>query len=81
MSAGLAQALAGHRPTEVSFEAYKREQSRIARKRLYPLTVFYTTYSLIVLLIALRSAHPWVALIFYLAGIPVWSLVEYAFHR
>lgn len=46
MSAGLAQALAGHRPIEVSFEAYKREQPRSARKRLYPLTVFYTTYSL-----------------------------------
>jgi hypothetical protein len=81
VSAGLAQALAGHRPIEVSFEVYKREQSRIARKRLYPLTVFYTTYSLIVLLLGLRSAHPWVALIFCLAGIPVWSLVEYAFHR
>ena len=81
MSAGLAQALEGHRPIEVPFEAYKREQSRIARKRLYPLTVFYTAYCLIVLLLGLRSAHPRVALIFYLAGVPVWSLVEYAFHR
>jgi len=81
VSAALAQALAGNRPIEISFEAYKREQSRIARKRLYPLTVFYTTYSAIVLLLGLRSAHPWVAMIFYLAGGPVWSLVEYAFHR
>jgi sterol desaturase/sphingolipid hydroxylase (fatty acid hydroxylase superfamily) len=81
VSAGLAQALSGHRPIEVSFEAYKREQSRIARKRLYPLTVFYTTYSLIVLLFGVRSGHPLIGMIFYLAGIPVWTLVEYAFHR
>src|SRR5260370_1522583 len=66
---------------EGSFAAYKREQSRIARRRLYPLTVFYTTYSLIVTLLGLRSAHPWIGMFFYLAGIPVWSLVEYLFHR
>src|SRR2546428_7402119 len=33
---------------------YKREQSRIARPRLYPLTALYTTYSLIVTLLGLR---------------------------
>src|SRR5207302_9369238 len=66
---------------EGSFEAYKREQSRIARRRLYPLTVFYTTYALIITLLGLRSAHPWIGMIFYLSGIPVWTLVEYAFHR
>ena len=81
MSADLAQALEGHRSSEASFEAYKREQARIARKRLYPLTVFYWTYSLIVLLLGLLSAHPWIAMIFHLAGIPVWTLVEYGFHR
>ena len=81
MSAGLAPALTSHRPIEVSFETYKREQSRIARRRLYPLAAFYTTYSLIVALLALRSAHPWTGMVFYLAGIPVWSLVEYLFHR
>src|SRR5260370_14693961 len=66
---------------EGAFEAYKREQSRIARRRLYPLTVFYTTYALIITLLGLRSAHPWIGIVFYLAGIPVWSLVEYLFHR
>src|SRR5260370_16189978 len=81
VSAGLAPALTGYRPIEGSFAAYKREQSRIARRRLYPLTVFYTTYSLIVTLLGLRSGHPWIGLVFYLAGIPVWSLVEYLFHR
>jgi hypothetical protein len=66
VSTGLAPALASHRPIEGSFASYKRKQSRIARRRLYPLTAFYTTYSLILVL---------------LAGIPVWSLVEYLFHR
>jgi len=81
VSAALAPALTGHRPIESSFEAYKREQSRIARRRLYPLTAFYATYSLIVALLGLLSSHPWIGMVFYLAGIPVWSLVEYLFHR
>ncbi len=81
MSAGLAPALTGYRPMNGSFAAYQREQSRIARRRLYPLTAFYTTYSLIVALLGLRSAHQWIGMAFYLAGIPVWRLVEYLFHR
>jgi hypothetical protein len=81
VSAGLAPALTGHRPIEGSFEAYKRQQSSIARRRLYPLAAFYTMYSLIVTLLGLRSRHPWIGVVFYLSGIPVWSLVEYLFHR
>jgi len=81
VSTGLASQLTDYRPLTGSFEAYKREQSRIARRRLYPLTVFYTAYSLLVLLLVSRSAHSWVGAVFCLAGIPVWSLVEYLFHR
>lgn len=81
MSLGLAPALTDYRPIEGSFEAYKRGQSRIARRRLYPLTVFYTVYSLIVTLLMLRSRHPLLGTVFYVASIPVWSLVEYLFHR
>lgn len=81
MSTGLAPTLTNSRPTESPFEDYKREQSRIARRRLYPLTVFYTAYSLIVALLASRSGHPWIGVALYLIGIPVWSLVEYSFHR
>lgn len=76
MSAPAAPALTGHRPIEGSFEAYKREQSCIARKRLYPLTAFYTVYALVVAVAALRSRHPFVGILFYLAGIPVWTVVE-----
>src|SRR5260370_11843519 len=81
VSTGLAPALTGYRPIEGSFVAYKREQSRIARRRLYPLTAFYTTYSLIVALLRLRSRHPSIGMCFYLAAIPLWSLVKYLFHR
>jgi sterol desaturase/sphingolipid hydroxylase (fatty acid hydroxylase superfamily) len=64
-----------------SFRSYKREQAAISRRRLYPVTAFYTAYSIILLVLASRSAHPFWAVAFYLAGIPVWTLVEYLTHR
>ena len=70
MSAGLAPALTDYRPIETSFEGYKREQSGIARRRLYPLTVFYTTYSLIVTLLLLNSRDRLLGIMFYLVGVP-----------
>jgi len=81
VSAGLAPALTDYRPIEVSFEGYKREQSSIARRRLYPLTVFYTTYSLIVALLLLNSRDRLLGIMIYLVGVPAWTLVEYLFHR
>jgi hypothetical protein len=65
----------------MTFGGYKHQQARISRHRLYPLTAFYTFYSLTVLILALRTVHPRVALAFYLAGVPVWTFVEYLFHR
>lgn len=67
--------------TKAAFGDYRQQQARISRRRLYPLTVFYTLYSVALLILALRSAHPWVGLGFYLAGVPIWTLVEYLFHR
>lgn len=69
------------RATRVPFGFYKSEQARLSRQRLYPLTVFYSTYSAIVSVLAARSAHPWVALLSYWAGFPAWSVVEYLFRR
>jgi hypothetical protein len=66
---------------DVPFGVYKGQQARISRHRLYPMTVFYTLYALVVLFFALRSSHPVVAIIFYAGGVPVWTLVEYLFHR
>lgn len=72
---------ANQRSLDIPFGEYKRQQARISRHRLYPVTVFYSVYSLAVLAFALRSPHPWIALAFYMAGVPVWTLVEYLFHR
>ncbi len=66
---------------DIPFGVYKRQQAAISRGRLYPMTLFYSVYGMIVLFLALRSAHPWVAATFFAAGIPVWTLVEYLFHR
>lgn len=72
----------GRRHAILPSSAYKREQAAISRSRLYPVTAFYTAYSVILLAAAARwSAHPRLAVLFYLAGIPVWSLVEYLSHR
>jgi len=67
--------------SDVPFGVYKREQAKISRPRLYPITVFYTLYALIVLFFALRSSHPLIAVLFYAAGVPVWTFVEYLFYR
>lgn len=70
------------RPAFLPSSSYKREQAAISRRRLYLVTAFYTAYSVILLAVAARwSAHPRLAVLFYLAGIPVWSLVEYLTHR
>ncbi len=66
---------------EVPFGVYKRRQARISRHRLYPVTVFYSVYAVAVFVLGVRSGHPWLALAFFAAGIPVWTLVEYLFHR
>jgi 4-hydroxysphinganine ceramide fatty acyl 2-hydroxylase len=57
-------------------------EARKARRRLYPVTVLYSTYSLAVLGLALRSGRgPHVALGFYGGGWMAWTLVEYVAHR
>lgn len=60
---------------------YRREQAAISRRRLYPVTAFYTTYSVILLTLAWWKGHFWLGLAFYLLGIPVWTFVEYLSHR
>jgi Fatty acid hydroxylase len=66
---------------DVPFGVYKRQQAAISRGRLYPMTLFYGAYAMTVLILAFRSAHPWVTAAFFAAGVPVWTLVEYLFHR
>lgn len=63
---------------ERSFKAYKREHAHISRKRLYPATVFYTSYAIVILMLALRSPHHYIGLAFF-AGpvsfiVPIYTL-------
>jgi sterol desaturase/sphingolipid hydroxylase (fatty acid hydroxylase superfamily) len=70
-----------HRTADIPFHFYKRCQAALARHRLYPLTVFYTLYALIILIIALATKHPWTGVAFFAVGSATWTLVEYLFHR
>jgi len=45
------------RTPEVPFQTYKRSQAALARHRLYPLTVFYTLYAILVLKGAISTTH------------------------
>jgi 4-hydroxysphinganine ceramide fatty acyl 2-hydroxylase len=69
------------RTAEAPFPTYKRQQAALARSRLYPLTVFYILYAIVVLAIASATAHPWTTVAFSSAGFVTWTLVEYLFHR
>src|SRR5258708_9823838 len=69
------------RTAEVPFAAYKRQQAAVARRRLYPLSAFYTLYAILVLAIAFSTKHPWIAVALFSAGCATWTLVEYLFHR
>ena len=69
------------RTAEAPFHTYKRQQAALARRRLYPLTVFYTVYTIVVLMIASSTAHPRTTIAFLSAGWVTWTFVEYLFHR
>lgn len=81
MSKPASIAIPFYRTAEIPFQTYKRNQASLARYRLYPLTVFYTAYAVIVLVIAFSTAHPWIAVGCFAAGCVMWTLVEYLFHR
>jgi sterol desaturase/sphingolipid hydroxylase (fatty acid hydroxylase superfamily) len=60
---------------------YKLEQAAISRGRLYPVTAFYTSYSIVMLILAWRTPRFGLALVYFLAGLVIWTLVEYFSHR
>jgi sterol desaturase/sphingolipid hydroxylase (fatty acid hydroxylase superfamily) len=63
-------------------ESRRRREARTARRRLYPVSVLYSVYSLAVLGITLaRASHPAVPLLFFATGALVWTLLEYFVHR
>jgi len=61
--------------------AYKREQAAISRRTLYPVSLFYTTFAMLILVLGLRSVHPYRSIVFFALGLPVWTMVEYFSHR
>ena len=65
----------------IPFEVYKRQQAQISRRRLYPVTLFYTTFSVVVLVLGFRSTQPILAVSFFVEGVILWTLIEYLFHR
>ena len=73
--------LSPQRTVEVPFESYKRQQADLARRKLYPLTMFYTLYTILVLSLGFSTAHPWTTVAYFFAGCIIWTLVEYLFHR
>jgi sterol desaturase/sphingolipid hydroxylase (fatty acid hydroxylase superfamily) len=57
-------------------------EARKSRHRLYPVSILYSAYALIVVVLALRAGHnPLVTAAFYLAGAATWTYVEYLAHR
>ena len=68
MSEHAVNSLPLQRTAEVPFAAYKRQQAALARRRLYPVTAFYTLYAILVLAIAFSTKHPWIAVLFFFAG-------------
>jgi hypothetical protein len=66
---------------ETPFGSRKREQAAVARRRLYPVSVLYSLYSLTVLTLAVGGGRPARALAFFGAGVLAWTLLEYLVHR
>ena len=75
------QILAPPERKEHSYRAYKREQEIISRHKIYKTTALYTTYSIIVLVLAIRSGNFLWGLAFVPVGIIFWMLSEYTSHR
>jgi Fatty acid hydroxylase superfamily len=76
-----AQALSKPSRAEHPYRVYKREQEIISRRKIYRTTAFYSTYSIILFVLAIRSNHLLRALAFIPAGIAFWMLTEYFSHR
>jgi hypothetical protein len=66
---------------EHPYRTYKREQEIISRHKIYRTTAFYSSYSIILLVLAIRSHHLLRALEFVPPGIMAWMLTEYFSHR
>ena len=61
---------------------FRREvEARRSRHRLYPVSVLYTTLSLAILALGLRSSRPAAAAACFALGLLAWTWLEYFIHR
>ena len=67
--------------TETAAQVRLRREAGKACRRLYPGTAFYTTYSLAMLWLALRSSQRLMALWYFSGGMAAWTMLEYVVHR
>src|SRR5260370_42422881 len=63
------------RGVEVPFATYKRGQAALARRRLYPLSAFYTLYAILALAIAFSTNNPSIPVSFFWADCATGTLV------
>jgi 4-hydroxysphinganine ceramide fatty acyl 2-hydroxylase len=56
-------------------------EARKSRHRLYPVSLLYSAWATLLLVLALRSGRPLVALACYVSGLAAWTYVEYLAHR
>jgi len=77
----LDDSIQAERTARVPYKVYKRQQAAVSRRQLYPVTIFYSCYSIVLLRLAFRTVHPHTAIAFYLTGLPVWTFFEYLAHR
>jgi hypothetical protein len=75
------QTLSKQAGKEHPYRVYKREQEVISRHKIYKTTAFYSSYSIILLVLAIRSHHFLRALAFVPFGIMLWMATEYFSHR
>lgn len=66
---------------EHPYRVYKRQQEVISRRKIYRTTAFYTSYSILLLVLASRSGYFLRALAFIPFGVIFWMLTEYFSHR
>ena len=63
------------------YREYKREQEVISRHKIYRTTAIYTTYTIIILVMAIRSGHVLQSLAIVPIGVFFWMMSEYLSHR
>jgi sterol desaturase/sphingolipid hydroxylase (fatty acid hydroxylase superfamily) len=68
-------------PQDAPARIDRAAEARKARHRLYPVSIVYSAYSLLLLAIALGRKERLVSIAFFLLGGVAWTALEYGVHR